>query len=206
MKDRLGLDRCVLLRETCFGRWLDLTYVQNEESLIHYMLQKQKVSDNDDYDLPLVYNVNDHTFYFGRREFCLISGFKLLLKKDLNQKHRDSTSGKQCDLGDKYWSDQDGESFFQYMGSINPSANKDVVKDLLDALDDLVDDNGVVEVDKNLSHDDFLKAQKLEAEKNRMAEQKRLRLQLMMEEANSRKSIDFSKFTGVQGRKGRRGQ
>nr|GEX21667.1 phospholipase-like, aminotransferase-like mobile domain protein [Tanacetum cinerariifolium] len=76
MKDRLWLDRCVLFRETCFGRWLDLTYVQNEESLIHYMLQKQKFSDNDHYDLPLIYNVNEHTLHFGHREFCLIGRCK----------------------------------------------------------------------------------------------------------------------------------
>ncbi|GJW52926.1 phospholipase-like, aminotransferase-like mobile domain protein, partial [Tanacetum coccineum] len=57
-------------------RWLDLTYVENEESLIHYMLQKQKISDNDHYDHPLIYSVNGHTLYFGRHEFCLISGFK----------------------------------------------------------------------------------------------------------------------------------
>nr|GEX78101.1 CRS2-associated factor 2, chloroplastic [Tanacetum cinerariifolium] len=76
LKDRLGLDRCVLFRETCFRRWLDLTYVENEESLIHYMLQKQKISDNDHYDLPLIYSVNGHTLHFGRREFGLISEFK----------------------------------------------------------------------------------------------------------------------------------
>ncbi|GJW02137.1 phospholipase-like, aminotransferase-like mobile domain protein [Tanacetum coccineum] len=76
MKDKLGLDWCVLFRDTCFGRWLDLTYVKNEESLIHYMLQKQKFSDNDHYGLSLIYNVNEHTLHFGRREFCLISGFK----------------------------------------------------------------------------------------------------------------------------------
>ncbi|GJS64627.1 hypothetical protein Tco_0679191 [Tanacetum coccineum] len=40
------------------------------------MLQKQKFSDNDHYDLPLIYNVNDHTHQFGHCEFCLISGFK----------------------------------------------------------------------------------------------------------------------------------
>nr|GEV95380.1 phospholipase-like protein [Tanacetum cinerariifolium] len=83
--------------------------------------------------------------------------FWLLLKKDLNQKHKDSTS-----------------------------ANKDAVNNLVDALDDLVDE------------DEFLKAQKLEAEKNRVAEQKRLRLQLMLKEANSRKSIDFSKSTHMK--------
>ncbi|GJU11009.1 phospholipase-like, aminotransferase-like mobile domain protein [Tanacetum coccineum] len=76
LKDRLGLDCCVLFRETYFW-WLDLTYVENEESLIHYMLQKQKISDNDHYDLPLIYSVNGHTLHFGHREFCLISRFKL---------------------------------------------------------------------------------------------------------------------------------
>ncbi|GJY98852.1 RNA-directed DNA polymerase, eukaryota [Tanacetum coccineum] len=40
------------------------------------MLQKQKFSNNDHYDLPLIYNVNEHTLHFGRHEFCLISGFK----------------------------------------------------------------------------------------------------------------------------------
>ncbi|GKB97144.1 hypothetical protein Tco_0983281 [Tanacetum coccineum] len=55
--------------------------------------------------------------------------------------HKDSTSGKQCDLGDKYWSDQDGKPFFKYIGSTNPSANKDAFYDLVDALDDLVDED-----------------------------------------------------------------
>ncbi|GJV93787.1 phospholipase-like, aminotransferase-like mobile domain protein [Tanacetum coccineum] len=40
------------------------------------MLHKQKVSDNDHYDLPLIYNVNGHTLHFGHCEFCLITGFK----------------------------------------------------------------------------------------------------------------------------------
>ncbi|GJY00625.1 phospholipase-like, aminotransferase-like mobile domain protein [Tanacetum coccineum] len=398
MKDRLGLDRCVLFRETCFGRWLDLTYVENAESIIHYMLQKQKVSDNDHYELPLIYNVNGHTLHFDRREFCLISGFKfgwisfrnfregditfrdrvfpekigdfvknidllsliedeerftslsdsdsirvcLLLslevifmghelgsavdgvflrmvknlevwndfpwgehmwraviyvshqRKVLTQtiaiakpkaleinpnfvstyylfgfvlcfkiwilepacvtdcwwsklseeiprgrfwskhlpfqngsildkffpmpknqtmtyiltelrpsqnglqgalifssfilrerRYKLKSVGKQCDFGDKYWSDEDGE-FFKYIGSSNPSANKDAVNELVDALDDLVDE------------DDCVKAQKLEAEKNRVAEQRRIRLQLRLEEENSMKSIDFSKSTHIK--------
>ncbi|GKC61920.1 phospholipase-like, aminotransferase-like mobile domain protein, partial [Tanacetum coccineum] len=36
----------------------------------------QKVSDNDHYNLPLIYNVNRHTLHFGRRKFCLITGLK----------------------------------------------------------------------------------------------------------------------------------
>ncbi|GJW21452.1 hypothetical protein Tco_0032074 [Tanacetum coccineum] len=90
-------------------------------------------------------------------------------KKGLNQKHKDSTSGKQCDLGDKYWSDQDGEPFFKYIGSTNPSANKDAVNDLVDALDDLVDENDVVEA----------------------AEQKETKYAIDVERANSRKRYRF---------------
>nr|GEY87620.1 phospholipase-like protein [Tanacetum cinerariifolium] len=118
---------------------------------------------------------------------------------DLNQNHKDSTSGKQCDLGDKYWSDQDGEPFFKYMDFTNPSAKKDALNDLVDALDDLVDELfDYFNYQWFCLWDDFLKAQKLEAKKNRVAEQKRLRLQLMLEEANSRKGIDFSKSSHMK--------
>nr|GEW36627.1 reverse transcriptase domain-containing protein [Tanacetum cinerariifolium] len=54
------------------------------------------------------------------------------------------------DLGDKYWSDKDGE-FFSFNVSPHESANKDLVNELVDALDDLVDENGVVEIEKDLS-------------------------------------------------------
>nr|GEW42077.1 phospholipase-like protein [Tanacetum cinerariifolium] len=81
-------------------------------------------------------------------------------KRALNQKHKDNTSGKQCDLGNEYWIDENG-IFFAYIGSLNPSANEDAVNDLVDALDDLVDENDVVDVDTYLSQDDFVKVQKL---------------------------------------------
>ncbi|GKD70731.1 phospholipase-like protein, partial [Tanacetum coccineum] len=94
---------------------------------------------------------------------------------------------KQCDVGDKYWSDQDGE-FFTNIVSPNPSANKDDVNELVDALDDLVDENGVVEVEKDLS----------QMLKKRVAEQRRLRLQKRLEEENSMKIIYFSKSTHMK--------
>ncbi|GJW02135.1 hypothetical protein Tco_1560991 [Tanacetum coccineum] len=99
------------------------------------------------------------------RVYKLETIIKVVTKKDLNLKHKDSTSGQMCDL---------------------------------DALDDLVDENGVVEVDKHLSHDDCVKTQKLNAEINRVAEHRRLRLQLRLEEENNMKSIDFSKFTHMK--------
>ncbi|GJV52538.1 phospholipase-like, aminotransferase-like mobile domain protein [Tanacetum coccineum] len=78
------------------------------------------------------------------------------------------------DLGDKYWSDKD------------------------DALDDLVDENGVVEVEKDLSKDDGLKVQKLEAENKRLAEQRRIRFHKMKEQENDMKSSYFSNSTHMK--------
>nr|GEV99250.1 phospholipase-like, aminotransferase-like mobile domain protein [Tanacetum cinerariifolium] len=101
------------------------------------------------------------------------------------------------DFGDKYWSDKDGE-FFSFNVSPHQSANKDHVNELIDALDDLVDEsykfthNGVVEVEKDLSEDDGLKDQKLEAENKRLAEQRRIRFHKMKEQENDMKSSNFS--------------
>nr|GEX81286.1 phospholipase-like, aminotransferase-like mobile domain protein [Tanacetum cinerariifolium] len=291
------------------------------------MLQKQKISDNDHYDLPLIYSVNGHTLYFGRREFCLISGFKfgflsfrkfregditfrdcvfpekigdsirvcLLLSlevifmghelgsavddvflrmvedldvwndfpwgehmwrelygaiRNVNLNHQQghhkalemnpnfvltyslsgfllsfkksledvpgpsishSKTGRIMgnffpslelvnmfviisitlhmvnfgDLGDKYWSDKDGE-FFSFNVSPNQSADKDPVNELVDALDDLVD------------KDDGLKVQKLEAENKRLAEQRRIRFHKMKEQENNMKSSYFSNSTHMK--------
>ncbi|GJY15838.1 phospholipase-like protein [Tanacetum coccineum] len=393
LKDRLGMDRCVLFRETCFGCWLDLTCVEKDESLIHYMLQKQKISDNDHYDLPLIYNVNGHTLHFGRQEFCLISGFKfgflsfrkfregditfrdrvflhkigeyvknidllsliededrfislsdsdsvrvcLLLalevifighelgsavddvflrmvedldiwnnfpwgeyvwrdlygairnvnlnhkappveygglfgsylkklslaktlrekggdadpvcqtsakdvslkdrvkameglctslmilpkeikslkarvykletiinvitkkqkRSDLKEKDKLNSVDKQCDIGENFWSDEDGE-LLSFTVSPKQSAKKNAINELVDALDDLVDENVLVEAETDLSQDDGLKNQKLEAENKRLAEQRRLRFHKMKEEENSMKSGLLSNSTHMK--------
>ena len=76
IKGRLDEKRRTLFRSTCFGPWLDITYVDNDESLVHHMLQKQMKSDDQHYDLSLIYNVNGHLLHFGRREFNLITGFR----------------------------------------------------------------------------------------------------------------------------------
>nr|GEV30909.1 phospholipase-like, aminotransferase-like mobile domain protein [Tanacetum cinerariifolium] len=51
-------------------------YVENNDGMIYYVLQKQRFSDDDSFDLPLIYNVNGHSLHFGRREFCLVTAFK----------------------------------------------------------------------------------------------------------------------------------
>ncbi|GJR57259.1 phospholipase-like, aminotransferase-like mobile domain protein [Tanacetum coccineum] len=76
IKNRLNEARRSLFRTTCFGPWLDITYVENDDGMIHYVLQKQCCVDDDSFDLPLIYNVNGHNLHFGRCEFCLVTGFK----------------------------------------------------------------------------------------------------------------------------------
>ncbi|GJS44167.1 phospholipase-like, aminotransferase-like mobile domain protein [Tanacetum coccineum] len=75
-KDKLNEDRCTLFKTTCFGPWLDIIYVENDDGMIHYVLQKQCCSDDDNFDLPLIYHVNGHSLHFGHREFCLLTGFE----------------------------------------------------------------------------------------------------------------------------------
>ncbi|GJR12005.1 phospholipase-like, aminotransferase-like mobile domain protein [Tanacetum coccineum] len=101
------------------------------------------------------------------------------------------------DLGDMYWSDKDGD-FFSFKVSPNQSANKDLANELVDALDDLVDENGVFEVEKDLSEDYGLKVQKLEAKNKRLAEQRRIMFHKMKEQENDMKSSYFSNSTHMK--------
>nr|GEY01068.1 phospholipase-like, aminotransferase-like mobile domain protein [Tanacetum cinerariifolium] len=55
------------LRQYVFGPWLDIIYVENDDGMIHYVLQKQCCSDDANFDLPLIYHVRGHSLYFGRR-------------------------------------------------------------------------------------------------------------------------------------------
>ena len=76
IKARLDEKRRTLFRSTCFGPWLDVSYVDNDETLVHQMLECQLNSDAKHYDMSLVYHVNGHLLHFGRREFQLITGFR----------------------------------------------------------------------------------------------------------------------------------
>ena len=76
IKSRLDENRRSLFRSTVFGPWLDISYVDNDETLVHQMLEKQLESDDKHYDLSLIYHVNGHLLHFGRREFQLITGFR----------------------------------------------------------------------------------------------------------------------------------
>nr|GEW30293.1 phospholipase-like protein [Tanacetum cinerariifolium] len=66
IKDRLNEACRSLFRTTCFGPWLDITYMENDDGMIHYVIQKQCCADDDSFELPLIYNVNGRNLHFGR--------------------------------------------------------------------------------------------------------------------------------------------
>nr|GEV31945.1 hypothetical protein [Tanacetum cinerariifolium] len=72
IKDRLNEDHRAMFHTTCFEPWLDITYVKNDDGMIHYVLQKQCCSDDDSFDLPLINDVNGHSLHFrnGDIPFC----------------------------------------------------------------------------------------------------------------------------------------
>jgi hypothetical protein len=77
-----------LFRNTVFGPWLDIRFFDNDCPLMHFVLQHQvKVSNISSDSPPLQFKIGDDLLEFGRKEFCLITGFrfgKVCKKKKTN--------------------------------------------------------------------------------------------------------------------------
>ena len=66
-----------LFRNTVFGPWLDIRFCDNDCPLMHFVLQHQvKVSNISSDSPPLQFKIGDDLLEFGRKEFCLITGFR----------------------------------------------------------------------------------------------------------------------------------
>ncbi|GJZ14367.1 phospholipase-like protein [Tanacetum coccineum] len=71
-------NRLNLFRRTVFGPWLDLPSHYNDNHLMHYVLQHQvHVSEITFECPPIIFRIGDHMLHFGRKEFCLHTGFRL---------------------------------------------------------------------------------------------------------------------------------
>ncbi|GJX16555.1 phospholipase-like protein [Tanacetum coccineum] len=71
-------NRLNLFRRTVFGPWLDLPSHYNDNHLMHYVLQHQvHVSEITSECPPIIFRIGDHMLHFGRKEFCLLTGFRL---------------------------------------------------------------------------------------------------------------------------------
>ncbi|XP_071689140.1 uncharacterized protein [Rutidosis leptorrhynchoides] len=80
-----------LFRSTCFGPWLDLSYTGNDPGLVHAMLQRKcersEKLDASKYpeeqqDIWFHFSPN-FMIRFGRREFCLVTGFMFGSQTDM---------------------------------------------------------------------------------------------------------------------------
>ncbi|GJR13016.1 phospholipase-like protein [Tanacetum coccineum] len=78
-----------LFRRTVFGPWLDILSYDNDNHLMHYVLQhKVSVSKIPSDCPPLIFHIGDHWLQFGRKEFCLITGFRFGI---VSEKHKKSS-------------------------------------------------------------------------------------------------------------------
>ncbi|GJW11401.1 peroxidase 12, partial [Tanacetum coccineum] len=67
--------RYEIFRSIVFGRWLDLRTEDHDNHMIHYLLQHQRYVKDPRVHMPFIFDIGPHTIEFGRREFCLITGF-----------------------------------------------------------------------------------------------------------------------------------
>lgn len=67
-----------MFRNTCFGGWLDVHFVDHDPCLVHGMLLRQELVDEERHTeyQRLQFNVSDYICHFGREEFCLMTGLK----------------------------------------------------------------------------------------------------------------------------------
>ncbi|GJX71100.1 hypothetical protein Tco_0308271 [Tanacetum coccineum] len=63
---KLNENRRELFRNTCFGKWLDISLFDHETHFIDYILQKQVFVDDVHYDMPLIYNVEGDVKFVSR--------------------------------------------------------------------------------------------------------------------------------------------
>ena len=97
ISNKLTPRQVVLFRDTCFGAWLDIMCSENDPGYIHYILQRRcprpRVANLIEETEELWFRVTpDYAIRFGRREFCLVTGFRFGPKTQMT----DYISGDVC--------------------------------------------------------------------------------------------------------------
>nr|GEV95379.1 phospholipase-like protein [Tanacetum cinerariifolium] len=69
-------ERYKKFRRIVFGLWLDIRTQEHDNHLINYLLQHQRYVKDPSTDTPFIFDIGQHTLEFGRREFCLVIGFR----------------------------------------------------------------------------------------------------------------------------------
>ena len=75
LKDR-GDNAYNMFKRSVFGPWLDVRTDDHDNHVVNYLLFHQRNVINLTYDSPFLFDFGEHTIEMGRREFCLITGFR----------------------------------------------------------------------------------------------------------------------------------
>lgn len=69
--------RYKMFKETVFGPWLDIRTYELDNHMIHYLLLHQRYVKDPHVNTPFYFDVGKHKLEFGRKEFSLITGFRM---------------------------------------------------------------------------------------------------------------------------------
>ncbi|GKD05000.1 phospholipase-like protein, partial [Tanacetum coccineum] len=117
-----------LFRDTVFGSWLDIQSHKNDSHMMHYVFQHQVSVPNLRPDCPpIIFHIGDHWLEFGRKEFCLITGFRFA---HFSEKH-----GAMSTFFDRYFSENKTRKGFKKINGfdlLNVLKDKQTLVNMLD--------------------------------------------------------------------------
>ncbi|GJV49658.1 phospholipase-like protein [Tanacetum coccineum] len=117
-----------LFRDTVFGPWLDIQSHENDSHMMHYVFQHQVSVSNLRPDCPpIIFHIGDHWLEFGRKEFCLITGFRFA---HFSEKH-----GAMSTFFDRYFSENKTRKGFKKINGfdlLNVLKDKQTLVNMLD--------------------------------------------------------------------------
>ncbi|GJW67390.1 hypothetical protein Tco_0121814 [Tanacetum coccineum] len=117
-----------LFRDTVFGPWLDIQSHENDSHMMHYVFSHQVSVPNLRPDCPpIIFHIGDHWLEFGRKEFCLITGFRFAY---FSEKH-----GAMSTFFDRYFSENKTRKGFKKINGfdlLNVLKDKQTLVNMLD--------------------------------------------------------------------------
>ena len=69
-------ERYKMFKKTVFGPWLNLKTDNSDNHMLNFLLQHQRIIENPSTNDPFYFDIGPHSLQFGRKEFCLLTGFK----------------------------------------------------------------------------------------------------------------------------------
>lgn len=73
-----------LFKKSVFGAWLNIKTEEHDNHMLHFLLLHQRRIENANTKIPFYFDIGHHTLEFGRKEFCLLTGFRF---GDVSLKH-----------------------------------------------------------------------------------------------------------------------